>query len=229
MDKKIALALDVGDIETAKGILKEIEGSKIIIKVGYILFIKGGKDFIKYIKDLGFEVFLDLKLHDIPNTIYNGVSAVRDLDVDYLTIHALGGEEMLKRAVEAKADSNLKLLAVSILTSHGDEYIEYIGSKYTIKELAFKLAKTAVDIGIDGVVSSANEVEFLKDNINKDFIAVVPGIRFEKNTNDDQKRVATPEEAVKLGADILVIGRPILKAKNKLKLIQDIYNSIKNF
>ncbi len=229
MDKKIALALDVGDIETAKGILKEIEGSKIIIKVGYILFIKGGKDFIKYIKDLGFEVFLDLKLHDIPNTIYNGVSAVRDLDVDYLTIHALGGEEMLKRAVEAKANSNLKLLAVSILTSHGDEYIEYIGSKYTIKELAFKLAKTAVDIGIDGVVSSANEVEFLKDNINKDFIAVVPGIRFENNTNDDQKRVATPEEAVKLGADVLVIGRPILKAKNKLKLIQDIYNSIKNF
>jgi orotidine-5'-phosphate decarboxylase len=229
MDKKIALALDVGNIETAKGILKEIEGSKIIIKVGYILFIKGGKDFIKYIKDLGFEVFLDLKLHDIPNTIYNGVSAVRDLDVDYLTIHALGGEEMLKKAVEAKADSNLKLLAVSILTSHGDEYIEYIGSKYTIKELAFKLAKTAVDIGIDGVVSSANEVEFLKDNINKDFIAVVPGIRFEKNANDDQKRVATPEEAVKLGADVLVIGRPILKAKNKLKLIQDIYNSIKNF
>jgi len=226
MDKKIAFALDVKDLETAKNILKELEGSPIIIKIGYILFIKGGKEFINYIKSLGFEVFLDLKLHDIPNTVYNGVSAVRDLEVNYLTIHALGGEEMLKKAVEAKGDSNLKLLAVTILTSHGDEYIEYIGSRYSIDELAFKLAKTSVDIGIDGIVSSARESKILKEKIKKDFISVVPGIRLEKS-NDDQKRVATPEEAVKNGADILVIGRPILNAKNKLKLIENIYKSIK--
>jgi len=228
MEKKIALALDVKDINEAKKILKEVEGSQIIIKIGYILFIKGGNDFIKYIKELGFEVFLDLKLHDIPNTIYNGVSAVRDLGVDYLTIHALGGVEMLRKAVEGKEGSNLKLLAVSILTSHSNNYIEYIGSKYTIKELAFKLAKTSVEVGVDGVVSSAEEVKYLKENINKDFIAVVPGIRFEKSTQDDQKRIATPEEAIKLGADILVIGRPILKAENKLKLIQNIYKIIRN-
>jgi orotidine-5'-phosphate decarboxylase len=228
MEKKIALALDIHDLGEAKKILNEIEGTKIIIKIGYVLFIKGGKEFVKYIKNLGFEIFLDLKLHDIPNTVYNGIKSAIDLQVDYLTIHALGGKEMLQKSIEAKKGSNLKLLAVTILTSHSEEYIEYIGSKYTLQELAFKLAKTSIDIGVDGIVSSAHEIKYLKEKIDRDFIGVTPGIRLEKTQTDDQKRVATPEEAIKNGSDILVIGRPILKAKNKLKLIQDIYKIIKN-
>lgn len=221
MAKKLAFALDVENVSTALSILDEIE-EKIIIKVGYILFIKGGKEFIKEIKTRGFEVFLDLKLHDIPNTVYNGVKAACDLNVDYLTIHALGGPQMMDYAVKAKENTDLKLLAVTILTSHSEDYKDYLGSKYTLDQLAFKLAKTATDNGIDGIVTSTYEVKMLKENINKPFIAVVPGIRLSKEKTDDQTRIATPLEAYKNGADIIVVGRPILKEKDKNKIIKEI-------
>lgn len=221
MVKKLAFALDVEDIATALSILDEIE-ERIIIKVGYILFIKGGKEFIKEIKNRGFEVFLDLKLHDIPNTVYNGVKAACDLNVDYLTIHALGGPQMINYAVKAKENTNLKLLAVTILTSHSEDYTDYLGSTYSLDKLASKLAKTSIDNGIDGIVTSAHEVKILKENINKPFIAVVPGIRPSKEKTDDQTRIATPSEAYKNGADIIVVGRPILKEKDKNKIIKEI-------
>lgn len=221
MVKKLAFALDVEDIATALSILDEIE-ERIIIKVGYILFIKGGKEFIKEIKNRGFEVFLDLKLHDIPNTVYNGVKAACDLNVNYLTIHALGGPQMINYAVKAKENTNLKLLAVTILTSHSEDYTDYLGSTYSLDKLAFKLAKTSIDNGIDGIVTSAHEVKILKENINKPFIAVVPGIRPSKEKTDDQTRIATPSEAYKNGADIIVVGRPILKEKDKNKIIKEI-------
>ena len=226
MNKKLAFALDVSDIKQAQKIVDEISGLDIIIKVGYVLFVKGGNSFIKELKNKGFEVFLDLKLHDIPNTVFNGVSAVRDLGVDYLTLHTLGGPEMIKKAIEAKGDSNLKLLGVTILTSHDKEYIEYIGSKYTIDQLALKLAKTGIEEGLDGIVCSANEVKKIKNEIKKQFLAVVPGIRTEGGESDDQSRVATPKSAIRSGADILVIGRPILRAENKRKFIQEILKDI---
>ncbi len=223
--KKIALALDVPTVEEAKDILDQIQHN-IIIKVGYSLFIKGGKDLINYIKGKNFDIFLDLKLHDIPNTVYNGVMSACELGVDYLTVHTLGGEEMLQKAVEAKEGSNLKLLGVTILTSHSEDYLQYLGTKYTLNQLVLKLANTAIRNKIDGIVCSTFEVEMLKREMGKDFIAVVPGIRPETDTKDDQKRVASPKEAVKKGADILVIGRPILKAKNKNEKIQHILEEI---
>ena len=226
MKKKLAFALDVTDIKQAQKIVDEISGLDIIIKVGYVLFIKGGNSFIKDLKNKNFEVFLDLKLHDIPNTVYNGVSAAKDLGVDYLTLHTLGGPDMLVRAVEAKENSNLKLLGVTILTSHKEDYIDYIGSRYTIDELALKLAKTGIELGLDGIVCSANEVKSIKNEIKKQFLAVVPGIRLEGGESDDQSRVSTPKAAIESGADILVIGRPILRAKNKRKVIQDILQDI---
>ncbi len=226
MKKKLAFALDVTDIKQAQKIVDEISGLDIIIKVGYVLFIKGGNSFIKELKDRNFEVFLDLKFHDIPNTVYNGVSAVKDLGVDYLTLHTLGGPDMLARALEAKGNSNLKLLGVTILTSHREDYIDYIGSRYTIDELALKLAKTGIELGLDGIVCSANEVKKIKNEIKKQFLAVVPGIRLEGGESDDQSRVSTPKAAVESGADILVIGRPILRAKDKRKVIQDILQDI---
>ncbi|RUM58900.1 MAG: orotidine-5'-phosphate decarboxylase [Persephonella sp.] len=222
---KIALALDVEDLDLAKNILREIKDYKIIVKIGYLLFIKGGVPLIDFVKNLGFEIFLDLKLHDIPNTVYNGVRSASELGIDYLTIHALGGREMLIRAVEGKKN-NLKLLAVSILTSHSDDYLDYIGTKYSLDDLVLKLAKTSLECGVDGLVSSALEVKKLKSSINKDFLAVVPGIRLDKTAKDDQNRVATPEEAVKNGADILVIGRPILKSEDKKKTIEFILKEI---
>ncbi len=226
MKKKLAFALDVTDIKQAQKIVDEISGLDIIIKVGYVLFIKGGNSFIKDLKNKNFEVFLDLKLHDIPNTVYNGVSAAKDLGVDYLTLHTLGGPDMLVRAVEAKENSNLKLLGVTILTSHKEDYIDYIGSRYTIDELALKLAKTGIELGLDGIVCSANEVKKIKNEIKKQFLAVVPGIRLEGGESDDQSRVSTPKAAIESGADILVIGRPILRAKDKRKVIQDILQDI---
>jgi len=214
-EKRIAVALDVRDIKEAENILKDISDYRLIIKIGYALFIKYGKDITDLVKSMGFDIFLDLKLHDIPNTVYNGVLSAVDLGVNYLTVHTLGGKEMLQKAVEAKNGSDLKLLGVTVLTSHSDDYTEYIGSRYTINQLALKLAKEAVDSGIDGIVSSAYELRSLRESIGKRFISVVPGIRLSKNKKDDQKRVATPEEALSFGADILVIGRPIVKAENR--------------
>ncbi|RUM57765.1 MAG: orotidine-5'-phosphate decarboxylase [Persephonella sp.] len=222
---KLAFALDVKDLETAKNILEEIKGYEIIIKVGYVLFIQGGVSFVEYIKNLGFELFLDLKLHDIPNTVYNGVVSASKIGVDYLTIHSLGGEEMLKRAVEGKGE-NLKLLAVSILTSHSENYLDYIGSKYSLEELTLKLSKTAVECGVDGIVSSSYEVKKLKKEIDKDFISVVPGIRLNRDRKDDQQRVATPREAILNGADIIVVGRPILNSLDRKNTIEKILKEI---
>ena len=222
---KLAFALDVKDLETAKNILEEIKGYEIIVKVGYVLFIQGGVSFVEYIKNLGFELFLDLKLHDIPNTVYNGVVSASKIGVDYLTIHSLGGEEMLKRAVEGKGE-NLKLLAVSILTSHSENYLDYIGSKYSLEELTLKLSKTAVECGVDGIVSSSYEVKKLKKEIDKDFISVVPGIRLNRDRKDDQQRVATPREAILNGADIIVVGRPILNSLDRKNTIEKILKEI---
>lgn len=225
--KKLAIALDFTEIEEAERFLYDVEDKEIVIKVGYSLFVKYGKDITDFIKSRGFELFLDLKLHDIPNTIYNGVKGAIYAGADYLTIHTLGGVEMLEKAVEAKKGSSLKLLGVTLLTSHDDTYLDYIGTKYSLKELAANLAREAVDIGIDGIVCSVNEVKELKSEINKDFIAVTPGIRTEKIKKDDQKRVATPEEAIKLGSDMIVVGRPIIRAENPNQKIKEIKEKIK--
>ncbi|WP_297890550.1 orotidine-5'-phosphate decarboxylase [Sulfurihydrogenibium sp.] len=222
---KIALALDVENDKIAYKILDEIE-EKLIIKIGYALFIKYGKEIVKNIKDRGFELFLDLKLHDIPNTVYNGVKGAVQLQADYLTIHTLGGLDMIKKAVEAKENSNLKLLGVTVLTSHGKDYIDYIGSKYSLEDLALKLAKNSIDYGLDGIVCSSNEVKFLKTSIERTFLAVVPGIRLTSEKTDDQTRIATPDQAVRNGADILVIGRPILQSQNKNQTIKKIKEMI---
>ncbi|HHG75401.1 MAG TPA: orotidine-5'-phosphate decarboxylase [Persephonella sp.] len=224
---QLALALDVKNSKEAFDILNQIEGERIIIKIGYQLFIKEGSGFVKKVKEMGFRIFLDLKLHDIPNTVYNGVKSAVEIGADYLTLHTLGGKEMMERAVEAKKGSDLKLLGVTILTSHSEDYLKYLGTRYSLDQLALKLAKTAVSLGVDGVVSSPFEVRKLKEEIEKDFICVTPGIRFSK-TDDDQKRAATPEFAVKEGADILVIGRPIIKAENKKELIKEIHRILQN-
>ncbi len=227
LEPKLALALDVENQEEAFSILDQLGNEKIIIKIGYLLFIKEGSDLIKKIKKKGFEVFLDLKLHDIPNTVYNGVKSAVEIGADYLTIHTLGGKEMMEKAVEAKRGSDLKLLGVTVLTSHNEDYLKYLGTRYSLDQLTLKLAKTAVSLGVDGIVSSPFEVRRLKEEIKKEFICVTPGIRF-SNSDDDQKRVATPEFAVKEGADILVIGRPIIKAENKKELIKEIHRILQN-
>jgi len=227
LEKRLAFALDVKDLNQAYQILEEISGLKIIVKIGYVLFIKGGKELVKHIKEKGFDIFLDLKLHDIPNTVYNGVSAATDLGVDYLTIHTLGGVDMIKKAVEAKGDSNLKLLGVTILTSHDESYIKYIGTKYTLKELTLHLAEEGIKNGLDGIVCSSHEVKEIKESIKRDFLAVVPGIRLKGGeSEDDQSRISTPKKAIQQGADIIVVGRPILNSKNRKETIKQILKEL---
>ncbi|MFN3787567.1 orotidine-5'-phosphate decarboxylase [Sulfurihydrogenibium azorense] len=221
----IALALDVEHDKQAYKILDEIQ-EKIIVKVGYALFIRYGKELVKHIKDRGFELFLDLKLHDIPNTVYNGVKAAVEVGADYLTIHTLGGRDMIEKAVEGKDGSNLKLLGVTILTSHSQDYVNYIKSQYSLQDLALNLAKEGILNGLDGIVCSSHEVKYLKLNIDKPFLAVVPGIRLTTEKTDDQTRIATPKEAVLNGADILVIGRPILQSQDKNQTIKKIKEMI---
>ncbi|WP_456399444.1 orotidine-5'-phosphate decarboxylase [Persephonella sp.] len=226
-EKKLAVALDVSNMDDVEEVLADIGDQKVIIKIGYRLFIKYGLSVVEKIKSYSYEVFLDLKLHDIPNTVYNGVLSAVDIGVDYLTIHTLGGVEMLERAVDAKSGSNLKLLGVTILTSHSNDYLKYIGTKYSLEDLVFNLAKTAVNIGVDGIVCSAEEVEKLKADIGRDFTAVVPGIRFPEDEKSDQKRVATPEVALKSGADILVVGRPIINSKNRSEAVKKFLDELK--
>ena len=221
MQPKLCLALDTG-LQKVRDLVRALKGYPLVYKIGYRLFLPFGPSVVDEIKEISGngEIFLDLKLHDIPNTVRNGVKEASNLGVNYLTLHTLGGIEMVKAASEVKGDT--KLLGVTLLTSHGSDYLEFIGTNLGKEEFVLRLAKAALEGGCDGLVCSAHEVEFLKRELGRDFIAVVPGIRLKKNINDDQKRVATPEEALDRGADMLVVGRPILNAEKPIKVVEEI-------
>lgn len=211
--KKLILALDVYDLKKAGQIIEYTGEYVDIFKVGPILFLQSGKDIIKMIKDSGKEVFLDMKFHDIPATVKRSVESARELGVYSLTLHSTGGEEMLKAA--ASVENRPKLWVVTVLTSQA-----------AVPEEVIKRAKFAKSCGVDGVISSPLEISVIKKECGKDFEVVTPGIRPAK-TDDDQKRVASPESAVKDGADFIVIGRPVIEAQDPAKAAKDIYESIK--
>ncbi len=210
---KTILALDVFDLKKAETLIKDLSPYIDIYKVGPILFLQSGKEVIKMINDLGKKVFLDLKFHDIPATVERAVKSARDLGVYSLTVHSCGGEEMLKLA--ASVESRPKIWAVTVLTS-----------QKTTPDEVVKRAKLAQECGVDGVISSPLEIETIKANCGKEFEVVTPGIR-PVSLNDDQKRVATPESAVKAGANFIVVGRPIIAAENPVEAAKNIYESIK--
>ncbi|MCA6069616.1 MAG: orotidine-5'-phosphate decarboxylase [Endomicrobium sp.] len=207
--KKIILALDVYDFKKAEKLVKETSPYIDVYKVGPILFLQSGKEIIKMIKDNGKEVFLDLKFHDIPVTVKRSVESARELGVFSLTTHSIGGEEMLKAA--AAIENRPKIWAVTVLTS-----------QIITPEEVTRRAKLTKSCGIDGVISSPLEIALIKKECGKDFNVVTPGIRLLK-VNDDQKRVATPEVAIKEGADFIVVGRPILEAENPAEATKNIY------
>lgn len=211
--KKTILALDVYDFAKAEKIVKETSPYIDLYKVGPILFLQSGKEIIKMIKDNGKEVFLDMKFHDIPATVKRSVESAKELGVYSLTVHSVGGEEMLKAA--ASVENRPKIWAVTVLTS-----------QVTTPDEVIKRAKLAKSCGVDGVISSPLEISLIKKECGKDFEVVTPGIRPAK-ADDDQKRVATPEIAVKEGADFIVVGRPILEAPNPAEAAKSIYESIK--
>ncbi len=209
--KKTILALDVYDFQKAEKLVRETSPYIDVYKVGPILFLQSGKEIIKMIKDNGKKVFLDLKFHDIPATVKRSVESAKELGVFSLTVHSIGGEEMLKAA--ASVENRSKIWAVTVLTS-----------QITTPEEVVRRAKLTKSCAIDGVISSPLEISLIKKECGKDFNVVTPGIRLAK-AKDDQKRVATPEMAIKEGADFIVVGRPILEAENPAEAAKNIYES----
>jgi orotidine-5'-phosphate decarboxylase len=209
--KKIILALDVYDLQKAKQLIKQTSPYIDVYKVGPILFLQSGKEIIKIIKDSGKEVFLDLKFHDIAATVKRSVESAKELGVFSLTVHSVGGKDLLVAA--ASVANRPKIWAVTVLTSQ----------IATCKEVV-RRAKIAKSCGIDGVISSPLEIALIKKECGKDFTVVTPGIRPAK-AGDDQKRTATASVAIKEGADFIVVGRPIIEAKDPLEATKNIYES----
>ena len=211
---KTILALDVFDFKKAEKLVKDLSPYIDIFKVGPILFLQCGKEIIKMINDNGKKVFLDLKFYDIPATVQRAVQSAKDLGIYSLTVHSCGGQEMLKLATSV--ENKPKIWAVTVLTS-----------QVTTTQEVLERAKLAKDCGVDGVISSPLEIEAIKLNCGKDFEVITPGIRPVK-VNDDQKRVATPETAIKSGANFIVVGRPIIQAENPVEVAKNIYESVKS-
>ena len=216
MAKDVIVALDFKDKEDTLAFLDKFTGRKPFVKIGMELFYAEGPDIVREIKKRGHKIFLDLKLHDIPNTVKKAMASLSRLDVDICNLHASGGSEMMKYAIEGltRADETRPLLiAVTLLTSIGEERLreELKGSlplDRTVEEYAMLAAKS----GLDGVVCSPLEAGKVKDKCGKSFLTVTPGIRFADGEKGDQVRVTTPALARSLGSDYIVVGRPITQA-----------------
>jgi orotidine-5'-phosphate decarboxylase len=232
--KKLIFALDANDYEEAVSWVELLSGHVGMFKVGKELFTSVGPKIIHIIKEKGQRVFLDLKFHDIPNTVARAAEAAVGLGVDMFNVHASGGTRMIKEAVSATwacADKLGKerpvLLAVTVLTSLNNDDLKAIGFQKDTGEMVLHLAKLAKIAGASGVVASAQDIARLRENFGHDFIIVTPGIRSATETKkDDQKRTLSAYEAVKTGADFIVVGRPIRSAHDPLDACRQIVQEI---
>ncbi|MDW7998815.1 MAG: orotidine-5'-phosphate decarboxylase [Thermodesulfovibrio sp.] len=227
MNERVIIALDFSNKKDALRLVDELDDLVNFYKVGLELFLSEGIEILKILKNRGKKVFLDLKFHDIPNTVQKAIRASLSYEVDMLTLHALGGYEMMKRAREVleKEKSSLKILAVTVLTSLNNENLQEIyESPINFDSLVKNLAMLANKAGLHGVVASAKEVALIKEQCGKDFIVVTPGIRFEKFYNDDQKRTVNPKEAFHLGADYIVVGRAVTSSKNPAEMVLNMFS-----
>ncbi len=226
---KIFLALDFPDANSAWPLVKKVLPINPYLKVGLELFVAEGPAFLSKLKAEGAEIFLDLKFHDIPNTVAGAVrSAVRG-GVDYLNVHCGGGKEMMKAAAAACAEEAARsskkkpsLLGVTVLTSLDDMGLQEIGFPRSTSAQVKHFVDMAVECGLDGVVCSPQELTLVRSLAGDHFITMVPGIRPSSSQNGDQKRVLTPREAVQAGAHCLVVGRPVTQAPNPVQALQDI-------
>ncbi|MBE6413141.1 MAG: orotidine-5'-phosphate decarboxylase [Verrucomicrobiaceae bacterium] len=229
-DCKLMLALDLPDRESALEMLNKLRGSLEWVKIGLQMYLKYGASFVREVADMGFKIFLDLKLHDIPNTVASAVKSLQGLPISMLTIHTCGGREMMMRALEAASETNkdLRLLGVTVLTSFNDEGLAETGVALPPAKQVELLAKLATDSGMKGLVCSPLEIETLRKIIPSDVILVTPGIRPAGSDTNEQKRVMTPEMAAKAGSNFIVVGRPILKAENPAQAAKDIIAELEN-
>lgn len=216
MSKDVIIALDFQTKDEVLNFLKPFNES-IYVKVGMELFYSEGPSIVREIKEMGHKIFLDLKFHDIPNTVAGATRSILKLDVDIANLHASGTKKMMEMANEEikKHNSNMIMIAVTQLTSTDEETMHKdLLIEKSLEETVLHYAKNAKEAGLKGIVCSALEVPTIKKHLGEDFITVTPGIRLKSNDVADQKRVVTPKDAKELGSDYIVVGRPITKAEN---------------
>ena len=222
MSKTIIVAVDETQLENFQNVVDSLDSNLCMIKVGSVSFNALGHQAISYASNKGFKIFLDLKLHDIPNTVKKSIKGLVSLPIDMMTIHTSGGLEMMKAAKNAVDGTDIKIFGVTALTSLSDEDTSLI-FKRTAAEQVNTMLDLAEQAGIDGVVCSPHELSLVTKR--ESLLSITPGIRL-KDSNDDQNRVMTPKDALKQGANFLVIGRPITEAKNIKEALLEIHNSI---
>ena len=217
-DPRVIVALDFADADSALALIARLEPAQCRLKVGKELFTRSGPALVEALQTRGFDVFLDLKFHDIPNTVAKACRAAADLGVWMVNVHALGGRKMMEAAREAveAASHRPQLIAVTVLTSMGVDDLAEIGLQGRPEDNVQRLALLAASSGLDGVVCSPREVDMLRGHVAEDFQLVTPGVRPAGAALDDQTRVATPEAAIRAGSSHLVIGRPITQAEDPL-------------
>ena len=228
--ERLVFALDVDDFKKAEELVEKLSDYVGVFKVGNQLFTAEGAKVVNMINKRGGKVFLDLKYHDIPNTVALAAEVATKLGVYIFNLHTSGGYEMMKAAVEASKEVSLNLgirkpliLGVTLLTSINQEILEKdLGIKRRLEEQVVHLAKLAKTAGLDGVVASSWEIKEIRKACGENFVILTPGIRPAGKSSDDQKRIMTPREAIKLGADFLVIGRPIRNASNPVEAAKEI-------
>lgn len=227
-EKRVIVALDYPEPSLALEFVEKLSPSLCRLKIGKELFTIAGPQFVRQVVAKGFDVFLDLKFHDIPNTVAAACRAASDLGVWMVNVHASGGSKMMEAARTAiqSTGADTKLIAVTVLTSMGDEDLIEIGVHGGAQAQVLKLAQLSSDSGMDGVVCSAQEATLIKDKVGSDFLTVTPGIRLAGGDAGDQKRIMTPVAAINNGADYLVIGRSITKAEDPNAILTNIIDEI---
>ncbi|MCB1934447.1 MAG: orotidine-5'-phosphate decarboxylase [Nitrosomonas sp.] len=227
-EPRIIVAMDFNSGEQALELAARLDPGLCRLKVGKELFTAAGPGLVEKLIHAGFDIFLDLKYHDIPNTVASACSVAAGMGVWMINVHALGGRKMLSAAREAITPGTAKLIAVTLLTSMDQDDLNDIGLQGSPEQIVSRLSLLTQDCGLDGVVCSALEVKSLRQLIAPDFNLVTPGIRPLDNSVDDQKRIATPSQAIQNGSDYLVIGRPITQAQEPLAALQRINQEIES-
>ncbi|MCK5725587.1 MAG: orotidine-5'-phosphate decarboxylase [Thiotrichaceae bacterium] len=224
----LIIALDFPSAAITLDFVRQLDPSHCRLKVGFELYVAEGPNFVRTLVDLGFDVFLDLKFHDIPNTVSSACLAASKLGAWMINIHALGGKKMMDAAVDTlkSIDKPPLLIAVTVLTSMDQQQLQGIGIQQPPEQTVINLATATQASGLDGVVCSAQEVQILRTHLGNNFLLVTPGIRPENSDAGDQHRVMTPSQAIKTGANYLVVGRPITQAPDPIAVIEKINQDI---
>ena len=221
---RLIVALDLPGIEPAEAMIERLGDSVTFYKIGYQLGYAGGLSLVRDLRAAGKKVFVDVKLHDIGNTVARGIESLSSLGATFLTVHAY--PQTMQAAVEARRDSGPKILAVTVLTSYNEAEVQEAGYRHTIADLVAIRARQAKALGVDGIVCSPEEVAALRAIVGNQMCLVTPGIRPAGSASGDQKRIMTPSRAIAAGADYLVVGRPVMEAADPKAAAESIQDEI---